>query len=174
MGYFYHGALPWATRTPAQSSGVSSLHRWVIQKAISPSESTHRAPAQTSAGHHLTTTYPRVLPASLPRVSEPERNHGESLVLPGLDVLPAPELLFNFDLGKKQKVQQSQNSPKLARHKPGTPGLTTLQVTVLKHQPRSSPTASPRMCPSCQRASLTAYSLLAIQHSLLVQSVCMA
>lgn len=46
------------------------------------------------------TTYPRVLPASLPRVSEPERNHGESLVLPGLEVLPAPELLFSFDLGK--------------------------------------------------------------------------
>lgn len=49
-------------------------------------------------------TYPRVLPASLPRVSEPERNHGESLVLPGLDVLPAPELLLlSFDLGKNQE-----------------------------------------------------------------------
>ena len=62
-----------------------------------------RAPAQTNGRHHPATAYPRVLPASLPRVSEPERNHGESLVLPGLEVLPAPELLFNFDLGKNKR-----------------------------------------------------------------------
>lgn len=134
-----------------------------------PAQSAGPDQRRPSPGH----TYPRVLPASLPRVSEPERNHGESLVLPGLDVLPAPELLFNFDLGKKQEVQQSQNSPKLARHKPGTPGLTTLGVTVVKHQPRSSPTAPPGMCPSRHRASRTTYGLPAIQHSLLVQSVCM-
>lgn len=67
-----------------------------------------RALAQTNGCQHPATTYPRVLPASLPRVSEPERNHGESLVLPGLEVLPAPELLFNFDLGKKQEAEQSQ------------------------------------------------------------------
>jgi hypothetical protein len=66
--------------------------------------------------HHQATTYPRVLPASLPRVSEPERNHGESLVLPGLDVLPAPELLFNFDLGKKQEVEKSRKSPQMPRN----------------------------------------------------------
>jgi hypothetical protein len=74
--------------------------------------------ARISGCFQLATAYPRVLPASLPKVSEPERNHGESLVLPGLEVLPAPELLFNFDLGKKQKKEQSQNSSKLLRNKP--------------------------------------------------------
>lgn len=51
---------------------------------------------QTDCSLSPSKTYPRVLPASLPRVSEPDRNHGESLVLPGLDVLPAPEPLLNF------------------------------------------------------------------------------
>lgn len=49
-------------------------------------------------------TYPRVLPASLPRVSEPDKNQGESLVLPGLEVLPAPEPLFNFELKTKEGI----------------------------------------------------------------------
>lgn len=47
------------------------------------------------------TTYPRVLPASLPSVSEPDRNQGGSLVLPGLELLPAPETLLNFELETK-------------------------------------------------------------------------
>lgn len=46
-------------------------------------------------------TYPRVLPASLPSVSEPDRNQGGSLVLPGLELLPAPETLLNFELETK-------------------------------------------------------------------------
>lgn len=97
-----------------------------------------KALAQTNECRHPATTYPRVLPASLPRVSEPERNHGESLVLPGLEVLPAPELLFNFDLGKKQEVEQSQNSPKLSGNKPGFPGLITLVLPIVKYQPMYS------------------------------------
>lgn len=46
-------------------------------------------------------TYPRVLPASLPSVSEPDRNQGGSLVLPGLELLPVPEPLLNFELETK-------------------------------------------------------------------------
>lgn len=122
--------------------------------------STHRAITQTHGCHLLTTTYPRVLPASLPRVSEPERNHGESLVLPGLDVLPAPELLFNFDLGKKQKVEKSQNSPKIPRNKPG---LTTLRLTVVQYQPNNSLITVTEMDTSDQRANLTISSLITIQ-----------
>ena len=48
-------------------------------------------------------TYPRVLPASLPSVSEPDRNQGGSLVLPGLGVLPVPEPLLNFELETKDE-----------------------------------------------------------------------
>lgn len=59
---------------------------------------TYKTKIQTNCSLNPIKTYPRVLPASLPRVSEPDRNHGESLVLPGLDVLPAPEPLLNFEL----------------------------------------------------------------------------
>lgn len=74
------------------------------------SENTHSTITKTNGCHYLATTYPRVLPANLPRVSEPERNQGESLVLPGLDVLPAPELLFNFDLGKNKRYNNTEQS----------------------------------------------------------------
>jgi len=72
--------------------------------------------------HFLTTaarTYPRVLPASLPSVSEPDRNQGGSLVLPGLELLPVPEPLLNFELETKKMGDQLQA---LASPQHGTPG----------------------------------------------------
>lgn len=80
-------------------------------------------------------TYPRVLPANLPRVSEPERNHGESLVLPGLEVLPVPELLFSFDLGKiKRKYHMT---------------VSHLQASCSAgHQPHKSQAVPPDMAPA--------------------------
>lgn len=65
---------------------------------------------QTDCSLNPIKTYPRVLPASLPRVSEPDRNHGESLVLPGLDVLPAPEPLLNFELKVKDGKSVTKQS----------------------------------------------------------------
>lgn len=56
----------------------------------------------------LPATYPRVLPASRPKVSEPDRNQGGSLVLPGLEVLPVPEPLLNFELETKDRRLQLQ------------------------------------------------------------------
>ena len=147
----------------AQQEPLLSAQEFAHSIAGEHEMSTHRATAQTSGCHLLTTTYPRVLPASLPRVSEPERNHGESLVLPGLDVLPAPELLFNFDLGKNQKVEKSQNSPNIPRNKPGIPGLTTLGPVVVKYQPNNSLTTVTEMDTSDQRANLAISSLITIQ-----------
>lgn len=63
-------------------------------------------------------TYPRVLPASLPSVSEPDRNQGGSLVLPGLELLPVPEPVLNFELETKDgrsviNLQSSYTGPKM-------------------------------------------------------------
>lgn len=60
-------------------------------------------------------TYPRVLPASLPKVSDPGRNQGGSLVLPGLELLPAPDPLLNFELETKDGRLQLQK-PRAPTH----------------------------------------------------------
>ena len=65
-------------------------------------------------------TYPRVLPASLPSVSEPDRNQGGSLVLPGLELLPVPEPLLNFELETKK---DGRSVTKLASPQHGTISL---------------------------------------------------
>lgn len=72
-------------------------------------------------------TYPRVLPASLPRVSEPDKNQGESLVLPGLDVLPAPEPLFNFELKTKEGIS-------VKKKEEGKPPPSRLSIKSLEPQ----------------------------------------
>lgn len=86
-------------------------------------------------------TYPRVLPASLPSVSEPDRNQGGSLVLPGLELLPVPEPLLNFELETKDgrsviklhKSKKDQNTftlPGLTETK-FTPGLLILFIQIV-------------------------------------------
>lgn len=73
-----------------------------------PEEQSQLKHSHKSTEQPAAETYPRVLPANLPRVSEPERNHGESLVLPGLEVLPAPEVLFSLDLRKNKRWNHHQ------------------------------------------------------------------
>ena len=86
MGFYLRKGEPVCNKNP--TSGARIMHWKILLELGSP----------TTAR-----TYPRVLPASLPSVSEPDRNQGGSLVLPGLELLPVPEPLFNFELETKDE-----------------------------------------------------------------------